>query len=257
MEEMRRRILQKRIAMKGPSAREDTGPTAQQTGVPQPPLFASRGGKKVSLTQDFSGLTLRDSLLSAMNNRRSRRDYLARQLTLNELAFLLWMTQGVQETLQKSTRSTLRPVPSAGARHALETYLLINRVIGLEPGLYHYLAESHELEQLEPLEGWEELATEAFMGQVFAASAPVAFIWTAIPERMEWRYADRAQKYILLDAGHICQNLYLACEAIGCGTCAIGAYLQEPTDRLLGLEEKAEAQEGAEFVVYAASVGKV
>jgi SagB-type dehydrogenase family enzyme len=56
---------------------------------------------------------------------------------------------------------------------------------------------------------------------------------------------------MLLDAGHLCQNLYLACEAMGAGTCAIGAYDQEAVDKLL----KLDGEDG--FVVYLAPVGKI
>jgi SagB-type dehydrogenase family enzyme len=68
---------------------------------------------------------------------------------------------------------------------------------------------------------------------------------------MEWRYGLAAHKVIAIDAGHVCQNLYLACEAIGAGTCAIAAYDQEAMDDLVGLDGKDE------FTIYLAPVGKV
>ncbi len=68
---------------------------------------------------------------------------------------------------------------------------------------------------------------------------------------MEWRYGPAAYKVIALDAGHVCQNLYLACETIGAGTCAIAAYNQEELDELLRLDGKEE------FAIYIASVGKI
>ena len=76
------------------------------------------------------------------------------------------------------------------------------------------------------------------------------FIWTTIPNRMEWRYSVVSHKIIALDAGHVCQNLYLACESIGCGTCAIGAYDQEKMDKFLGVDGEEE------FAIYAAPVGR-
>jgi len=69
--------------------------------------------------------------------------------------------------------------------------------------------------------------------------------------RTEWRYTIIAPKIIALDAGHVCQNLYLASEAIGAGTCAIGAYTQDMMDANLGVDGKDE------FVIYIAAVGKV
>ena len=80
---------------------------------------------------------------------------------------------------------------------------------------------------------------------------PPIFVWTALPERMAWRYSFAAAKLLALDAGHVCQNLYLACEAIACGTCAIGAYDQAKMDAFLGLDGRLE------FAVYMAPVGKI
>ena len=80
--------------------------------------------------------------------------------------------------------------------------------------------------------------------------AAAVFIWATIPYRTGWRHGLAAHKLIALDAGHVCQNLYLACESIGCGTCAIGAYDQEKMDAFLGVDGKDE------LAVYAAPLGK-
>ena len=93
-------------------------------------------------------------------------------------------------------------------------------------------------------------AAAACLGQAFVARAAVTFLWTAIPARMEWRYDLAAHKVIALDAGHVCQNLYLACESLGLGTCAIAAYDQEACDRLLGVDGEEE------FTLYIAPVGR-
>ncbi len=87
--------------------------------------------------------------------------------------------------------------------------------------------------------------------QNWMSSAATVFIWSTIPYRTEWRYGLAAHKVILLDAGHVCQNLYLACEAISAGTCAVAAYDQELMDQLLRIDGKDE------FVIYLAAVGKV
>ena len=79
----------------------------------------------------------------------------------------------------------------------------------------------------------------------------LVFIWSCVPYRGEWRYTTKAHKVMLLDAGHVCQNLYLASESIGCGTCGIGAYDQSSVDDFLGLDGSDE------FVVYLAPVGRI
>jgi hypothetical protein len=83
-------------------------------------------------------------LIEAIGRRRSRRKFTPEPLTLEELSFLLWATQGVSK-VYRDNMATLRTVPSGGARHSLETYLFVNRVNGLEPGLYRYLPIEHKL----------------------------------------------------------------------------------------------------------------
>ena len=67
---------------------------------------------------------------------------------------------------------------------------------------------------------------------------------------MTWRYSQRGYRYVFLDAGHVCQNLYLAAEAIGCGCCAIAAFDDDVMNEILGLDGKKR------FVIYLAAVGK-
>lgn len=230
----------------------------QQQGLPQPPMGKSYGGAKIiSLTKNFEGVVKNNDFLKVLLNRTSKRRYSDGSLTIDELAFLLWSTQGVRDIVGKERKATLRMVPSAGARHPFETYLFINRVEGLEQGLYHYLALEHKLEFIKSIESQPDRVTEAYCEQTFFGNAAISFVWTVIPYRSEWRYTTDAHKYSLVDVGHVCQNLYLASEAIGCGTCAIGAYDQTLADELLGLNSKPSYEKENEFVVYAASVGKM
>ena len=122
---------------------------------------------------------------------------------------------------------------------------------GLEPGFYRYLPLEHQLLHLFHEEQMPRKLTEATLGQAFVGRAAAVFIWTTIPYRMEWRYGLAAHKVIALDAGHVCQNLYLACEAIGAGTCAVAAYHQQLMDRLVRVDGPEE------FVIYLAPVGKI
>ena len=84
------------------------------------------------------------SVVEAIGRRRSRRDYSSKPISLEELSFLLWATQGVTD-LRREGRSLRRTVPSAGGRHPFETYLLVNFVNGVEQGLYRYLGIEHKL----------------------------------------------------------------------------------------------------------------
>lgn len=188
-------------------------------------------------------------LIDAIAGRESQRRFSDKSLSLDELAFLLWSTQGVRNKLHEA--AVLRTVPSAGCRHPFETYLVVLRVDGLLPGIYRYLPLDHALVLESGPADLGQRVSAATRGQRFAGQAAVSFVWSAVPARTEWRYAEASAKVIALDAGHVCQNLYLACGAIGCGTCAIAAYDQDLADELVG------ADGADEFVVYLSPVGKL
>jgi SagB-type dehydrogenase family enzyme len=120
----------------------------------------------------------------------------------------------------------------------------------LTPGIYRYHPPEHALIHISSPNRLSQNLARAALRQSFVAQGAVTFIWTAVPYRMEWRYSAAAHKVIALDAGHVCQNLYLACEDIECGTCAVAAYDQEAADQLLGVDGDDE------FVIYMAPVGK-
>jgi SagB-type dehydrogenase family enzyme len=226
------------------------GPSDQQLGLPQPPLELARSGLGESIELPAPrDLALGDvPLRRVIDQRRSVRAYAKAPLSLAELSHLLWCTQGVQRVL--STPATLRTVPSAGARHALETHLLVNRVEGLEPGLYRFLAGEHRLLRADVPGGIHERIHAGCLEQDMVLTCAATFVWTAVPYRMAWRYGDRGYRYLHLDAGHVCQNLYLAAEAIGAGVCAIAAFDDAVMDEALGIDGEEE------FTLYVATVGR-
>jgi SagB-type dehydrogenase family enzyme len=188
-------------------------------------------------------------LLTAIGIRESHRRFTHDSLRLDELAMLLWATQGVRKVVHEA--AVLRTVPSAGCRHPFESYFAAFNVDGLKPALYRYLPLEHALILVREIENLAESLVRATHGQRFVGQSAGCFVWTAVPSRTEWRYAEASYKVIALDAGHVCQNLYLACEAIGAGTCAIAAYRQEMMDELLGVDGDEE------FTLYVAPVGKI
>jgi SagB-type dehydrogenase family enzyme len=235
--------------MKG-TYRQFMSESPQKLGMPQPPLELPlpQNAELILLPTptdlDIPAIDLR----KAIEQRRSQRSYTDEALTLAELSWLLWLTQGIKEVTDRP--STLRTVPSAGARHAFETYLLINRVIGIQPGLYRFAAGPHALVKLDMPSNIRELVTQYCGNQKQIYNSAVTFLWVAILERMAWRYVERGYRYLHLDAGHVCQNLYLAAEAIQCGVCAIGAFDDEKINSTLGLDGEEQ------FVIYVGSVGK-
>jgi SagB-type dehydrogenase family enzyme len=230
----------------------DFSRTDQSLGIKPPPIEKPHDPDKQHIDlirgEDWEKRIKLD-LVFAIKNRGSHRSFSDENLTLDELSFLLWATQGVKQVLNPAT--AFRVVPSAGCRHALETYLLINKVEGLDPGVYRYLPLEQQLLFEFTVENLAKEVSAATLNQSFVGKAPIVFVWTAVPYRMEWRYDLAAHKVIALDAGHVCQNLYLAAEAIGAGTCAIAAYDQNLMDNLLRVDGEDE------FTIYLAPVGKV
>jgi SagB-type dehydrogenase family enzyme len=231
---------------------EDEIKSDQELKLPQPPLQKPHdsSAETIALPKVNKNILRKTDILDILEGRKSNRTYSDESLTLEELSFLLWATQGVKE-IRGNNYATIRPVPSAGARHPFETYIAVNLVAGLKKGIYRYLALTHELICIKEDEHLEEILSRLTLGQRFAGRSAVTFIWSVIPYRGEWRYSVVAHKPMLLDAGHVCQNLYIACEAIGCGTCAIAAYDQKGFDGYLQLDGDDE------FVVYLAPVGKL
>jgi len=222
----------------------------QEKHLPQPPLEIPPDPEKpvIDLPKPETIRVPSRDLRDAIEERHSVRVYVKEPLSLPELAFLLWCTQGVKKVA--GTYATFRTVPSAGARHALETYLLVNEVGGLAPGLYRYLALTHRLQQLDTDSTLPIRISQACLGQEFIMRCGVVFLWVAVPYRMTWRYSERGYRELHKDAGHACQNLYLAATAVGCGVCAIAAYDDDAMHSILGIDGVDQ------FLIYLATVGK-
>ncbi len=229
--------------------------TDQQNNIPPPSLESpiKKYLKKIALPELKNSEFSSKSIKEVISSRRSIRKYSGNLLSLQELSFLLWATQGVKEVFKRGDKAiaSFRNVPSAGARHPFETYLIILNVDDLEQGIYRYSALENTLYFLFKVEDLPQRITDATLGQAFSGKSNAVFVWSCVPYRAEWRYSISSHKGILLDAGHVCQNLYLACEEVECGTCAIAAYDQQKMDKLLQLDGEEE------LVVYLAPVGKI
>jgi SagB-type dehydrogenase family enzyme len=226
--------------------------SAQRRGLPQPsfelplelgaPLIDLPGPAEIDLGEF--------NLRTAIEQRVTRRHYTEDRLSLEELSYLLWLTQG-NKTINEQRTVPLKTVPSAGCRHPFETYLSVNKVAGLEAGLYRFVASTHQLVALRIDADFNAQLAEVCLSQRHVTTSAVTFIWAAVPYRTVWRYSERSYRYLYLDAGHVCQNLYLAAESIHCGVCAIGAFDDDGVDALLGCTPP-EC-----FVIYLASLGRV
>ena len=185
-------------------------------------------------------------LWRVVNGRRSKRTYTSAALSLRELSQLLWATQGVTG---HAGDYAVRTAPSAGALYPCETYLVVNRVNALDAGVYHYLVLEHELELLRTGDCSADIAA-ACLEQQMAAGAAVVFVWTGVVDRSRWKYGERCIRYLYLDAGHIGAHLSLAAEALGLGSCMIGALYDDEVNAIVGVDGERET------TLYVGVVGK-
>jgi SagB-type dehydrogenase family enzyme len=127
--------------------------------------------------------------------------------------------------------------------------MVIHAVEEIEPGVYHYGVERHELDQLKIGDFRAEIA-QAALDQEMAARANVVFVWTAIFERSKWKYGQRAYRYVYLDAGHTAQNVAIGAVALGLGSCQIAALYDDEANALLGVDGVEES------TIYMTAVGR-
>jgi len=180
-----------------------------------------------------------------LKRRRSVRDWSDEPLAKSELSQLLWAAQGITDE-----PFGFRTAPSAGALYPIETYLVVNFVEGVDPGIYHYSVETHELDLL--ISGdFRVHVAHAALDQEIAYRANVVLIWTAIFARSKWKYKERAYRYVYLDCGHIAENVALAAVAMNLGSCQIGALYDDEVNALLGVDGREES------AIYMTVVGRL
>ena len=247
-------IAQLRVMLKGfPGEwRADSDRNQRQ---PEPPADKAvpAGAKMIALVPQaqlhLGDMPVRDAIAA----RRSTREFTDATLTLEELSYLLWATQGITAVQRDEAGEIVRrfrAAPSGGARYPLETYLAISRVQGVAAGIYRYLPNEHQLLLIRDDTDVSGKLMAACYGTPSVGSAAVVFIWSATPYRTEWKYTYLAHRMIAMEAGHVCENLYLAAESCRTGACAVLSYHQPKMDELLGLDGNDE------FALYLACVGK-
>jgi SagB-type dehydrogenase family enzyme len=212
----------------------------------RPPLYKTyEGARRVELPgpRFDGGLSTEE----AIKRRRSTREYSGEPMTLAELSRVLYMVDGIS---RERWGYKLRTAPSSGALYPVEIYPVIHNVSGLAPGVYHYGFREHALERLRAGDMRDEVVRQG-LGQKFLGRSNAVLFLTLIFQRMRFKYRDRTYRYGLLEAGHLGQNLYLAATSMGLGACAVGAFLDDRVNDMLGVDGKEEA------AIYMLSVGRV
>ncbi len=183
----------------------------------------------------------------AIARRRSVRHYSGQAMDLDELSRVLFLASGIAAGEWGQPHRT---APSSGALYPIELYPVVHNVRGLDAGVYHYGFREHAL-SLVRAEDLRSHVVEQGLWQEYLGQCNAVLFLTMIQQRMRFKYQDRSYRYGLIEAGHIGQNLYLAATSMGLGACAIGAFMDDQINQMLGVDGVEEA------AVYMLAVGKV
>jgi SagB-type dehydrogenase family enzyme len=216
----------------------------------QPQIYKSyRRNEKVKL---LSWKGREAPLFTTLENRHSTRSFTGKPVSLSQLSRIVYYTWGRISTYKTPEFGQLlhKTSPSAGARHPIEAYAIVNRVHGLDPGIYHYSVKDHSLELLKEGDFRKKCVTLT-AGHVWMEKCSVLFIMTAVVARTAWKYRiPRVYRAFLLDAGHLSQSFLLVSAALGLGACCVGTISDLAMEKELGLDGITET------VIFAVGVGQ-
>jgi SagB-type dehydrogenase family enzyme len=189
--------------------------------------------------QPGNGLSFED----VVTKRRSIRRFSNVPLDLTEISKLLYFGNGITGKLAPSGQGIVQPVraaPSGGALYPIELYLAVCNGTDIEPGIYHYVAATHALEQL-ALGDFAPALSEATSDSALFSHASITIILTAMFERTRFKYGERGYRFALLEAGHIAQNILLTSTALDLGGVAVGGFIDDEINEILGIDGVDEA----------------
>ncbi len=191
------------------------------------------------------------ALMSMLARRGSCRRFADEAVEIDALATVLYAGYGITGHDQwDRVEFATRTAPSGGALYPLELTVIARRVDGLAPGIYHYLPEQHAVEEVLTADLPDALLAYLFMGQASLTGAPALLVISAVWERSLMKYGDRGYRYMLLEAGHVMQNVNLASQEAGLGSCNIGGFFDQELAGLLRMDAEKETP------LYACALGR-
>lgn len=196
------------------------------------PVTCSQDSEQSRITlpePKFKGKTVED----AISERRSERNFSSENITLSELSMLLWAGSGI------TNEDGFRSAPSAGALYPIDIYVIPSRVSGASCGAYRYLPKSHELVLVKEGSFSKELY-DASYGQSHIRNAAVLLVLASTPQGTTSKYGEVGKDYVLIEAGHIAQNILLEGESLGIKSVPVGGFDRETASSALGIDEKKE-----------------
>jgi SagB-type dehydrogenase family enzyme len=197
---------------------------ADSVGLPPLNMDNSRNQRVTALAKSAG----RSDLMSLMARRRSVRETADAPIPLQAVSDILFAGMGITGSVKNAVATLpLSMTPSGGGRNPYEAYLIARKVDGLAPGVYHYSASDHTLGRL-TAEVPEKLG-DLVGNQDWADEMSCIIVLAAFFERTMWKYDDpNAYRVVLIEAGHIGQNMLLAATDAGLSACPTAALSHEP-----------------------------
>jgi SagB-type dehydrogenase family enzyme len=160
------------------------------------------------------------SVEKAIKQRRTVRSFSSEPITLAQLSQILWAAQGITDD-----RGLKRAAPSGGALYPIDVYTVAGQdgVQGLAQGVYRYDPHRHAMEKVVGTDARQAVAVAA-LRQMWMATAPVILVLTAEYRRITVKYGERGKRYAMIEVGHIGQNIFVQCEALGLAAGIVGAF---------------------------------
>jgi SagB-type dehydrogenase family enzyme len=205
--------------------------------------------KQIGLSRTRNVIQCSLPLYEVLNRRRSQRDFVGKSVTLREVATVLLCSAGITHSFEGKDQLELRAYPSAGARYPLEVYVISFNVKRLKNGVYHFNVKSQSLEQTKANNNAKDFSTY-LNNQEWTRNAAFICAISAVFERTETKYGERGYRYVLFEAGHLMQNIYLISTALGLECCSIGGFSDNQLNDLLGLDGNVES------TLYIAAIGR-
>ncbi|WP_432092993.1 SagB family peptide dehydrogenase [Streptomyces sp. bgisy100] len=158
-------------------------------------------------------------------------------LTRDQLAHLLNLSYGTTGSglAGGDVRLPLRATPSAGGLYSCDLFLLVNRVTGIEPGLYYLHPGRRELQLVRADRSWADVTAQTgYQGRADEAAAMV--VYTGAFRRNQWKYRERGYRTVLLDCGHLAQSVVLTATALGLVAHPMIAFVDDYFNDLVGVD---------------------
>ena len=169
------------------------------------------------------------SVEEAILRRESRRDYKNSPISLEALSQLLWSAQGIRNS------AGFRVAPSAGAKYPLELFVIVRHVSNLKPGVYHYQPQFNRLELVQ-MHYDKSLFNKAALKQTWVRDAPVVIIIASNTKRTAEKYHQYAFRYVLMESGHVAENMMLQAVSLKLGIVGVGGFDDKAVQEIFHLK---------------------